>query len=122
MPDLEMTWSGDLSLSSTGDLGTVSDPSLGTERILRRLLTNPGDYIWNADYGAGLGQYVGRPIDIAGVEALVRMQMSLEAAVAQTPEPVITISADVAGRLYLQIRYEDSLTAILSSITANVLG
>ena len=122
MPDLEMTWSGDLSLSPTGDLATVSDPLLGTERVIRRLMTNPGDYIWNADYGAGLGQYVGRPIDVAAIEALVRMQMRLETAVAMTPEPVITVSADVAGRLFLQVRYADSATAVLSSISASVPG
>ena len=122
MPDLEMSWSGDLSVSATGDLAIVADPSLGTERVLRRLLTNPGDYIWNPDYGAGLGQFVGRPINLAGVEALIRAQMALELAVSSTPEPVISISSDVAGRLYLQIRYEDSITAISSALTASVPG
>jgi phage baseplate assembly protein W len=122
MPDLEMSWSGDLSVSATGDLAIVADPSLGTERVLRRLLTNPGDYIWNPDYGAGLGQFVGRPVDLAGVEALIRAQMALESAVSSTPEPIISISSDVAGRLYLQIRYEDSITAISSALTASVPG
>ena len=122
MPDLEMSWSGDLSVSATGDLAVVSDPNLGTERVLRRLMTNPRDYIWNPDYGAGLGQFVGRPVDLAGVEALIRTQMSLETAVSSTPEPVISVSSDVAGRLYLQIRYEDSETTISSALTTSVLG
>ncbi len=122
MPDLEMSWSGDLSVSATGDLAVVSDPNLGTERVLRRLMTNPGDYIWSPDYGAGLGQFVGRPVDLAGVEALIRTQMSLETAVSSTPEPVISVSSDVAGRLYLQIRYEDSETTISSALTTSVLG
>lgn len=122
MPDLEMTWSGDLSLSATGDLGVVIDPSLGTQRVLRRLMTNPGDYIWHPTYGAGLGQFVGRPIDLATVEALIRAQMALEPAVSTLPEPIIAASSDVAGRLYLQIRYEDSSTAISSNLTVNVPG
>ena len=122
MPDLEMSWSGDLSVSATGDLAVVSDPNLGTERVLRRLMTNPGDYIWSPDYGAGLGQFVGRPVDSAGVEAIIRTQMSLETAVSSTPEPVISVSSDVAGRLYLQIRYEDSETTISSALTTSVLG
>ena len=91
-------------------------------RVLRRLMTNPGDYIWNADYGAGLGRYIGLPIDLAGLEALVRLQMQLEAAVALSPEPVIAVSADAAGRLYLQVRYEDSLTAVSSSISTSIPG
>lgn len=120
MPDLEMTWSGDLSLSPTGDLAIANEPSLGTERVLRRLMTNPGDYIWNPDYGAGLAQFVGRPVELAGIEALIRAQMNLETAVAQIPEPVITVSSDVTGRLYVQIRYADSATAISSTLSVSV--
>ena len=51
-------------------------------------MTNPGDYIWNPDYGAGLAQFVGRPVGMASVEAVIRTQMALEAAVAAIPEPV----------------------------------
>lgn len=122
MPDLEMTWSGDLSVSATGDLALVSDPELGTERVLRRLMTNSGDYIWNPDYGAGLGRFVGQPVDRARVEALIRAQMALETAVSSTPEPVIAVSSDAAGRLYLQIRYEDSATTVSSVVSASVPG
>lgn len=122
MPDLDMSWSGDLSVSATGDLATVIDPALGTERILRRLLTNPGDYIWSPDYGAGLAQFVGRPIDVVGIETLIRQQMRLESAVSPSPEPVITVSTDAAGQLYLQIRYQDSLTATSSSVNASIVG
>lgn len=120
MPDLEMTWSGDLSLSPTGDLAVVDEPSLGTERVLRRLMTNPGDYIWNPGYGAGLAQFVGRPINIASIEALIRAQMALETAVAQSPEPIITVSADVVGRLFAQIRYADGGTATPASLSISV--
>lgn len=122
MPDLEMSWSGDLAVSPTGDLAVVTDPSLGTERVLRRLMTNPGDYIWHADYGAGLGQFVGRPINLAGVEALIRIHMALEPAVSATPESIISASTDVSGGLYLQIRYKDSATSVSSSLSTNVLG
>ena len=33
-------------ISSSGDISVVSGPLLGQQRVLRRLLTNPGDYIW----------------------------------------------------------------------------
>ena len=121
MADLEMSWSGDLALSSTGDLATAVDPTLGTQRVLRRLMTNPGDYLWNPDFGAGLGRYVGRPVAPSEVQALVRVQMKLEAAVASAPEPIISVSADNAG-LFIQIRYEDSATAVFSTITASLPG
>lgn len=111
MADLQMAWSGDVSSSPTGDLATVSGPALGTERVLRRLLTNPGEYIWHPEYGAGLARFVGQPADPAGIQALIRSQMLLEAAVAATPEPVISVQSDPGGSLSVQIRYADAATA-----------
>ena len=108
MADLQMSWTGDLSSSPTGDLATVSGPEMGTERVLRRLLTNPGDYIWHPEYGAGLARFVGQPIDVAGIQALIRAQMRLEPAVAEVPEPVIQVQSDPGGSLSVQIRYADA--------------
>ena len=122
MADLQMGWSGDLSTSPTGDLATVDGPPVGTERLLRRLMTNPEDYIWHPGYGAGLGRFVGRPVQPAEVEALVRLQMLAEPAIADSPEPVISVHSDPAGRLYLQIRYADAVTATSASLTINVPG
>ena len=120
--DIGMTWAGDLTISPTGDLATVTGPALGTDRVLRRLLTNPGDYIWNPEYGAGLAQYVGLPVNPAGIRALILSQMQLETAVAQVPEPVIAVHSDVSGRLYAQIRYVDAETASSTALTVNVTG
>lgn len=120
MPDISLTWSTDLQISPTGDLAVSDGPPLGTERVLRRLMTNPGDYIWHPEYGAGLGGLVGYPIDAAAVEALIRSQMQLESAVAQTPEPVIAVQADLEGRLYAAIRYADAETSSSLSVTLQV--
>ena len=117
-----MGWAGDISPSATGDLLSVSGPALGTERILRRLLTNPGDYIWHPEYGAGLGRFVGEPIDAAAIQALVREQMRLEPAVAQDPEPVISIQFDRGGSLSVDIRYADADTAEARALTINLPG
>lgn len=122
MTDISMTWSGDLLVSPTGDLATVDGPALGTERVLRRLMTNPGDYIWNPDYGAGLARFVGQPSDPAGIQALILSQMILEASVVQAPEPVVGVQSDVEGRLYVQIRYVDAETASSAALTINVPG
>lgn len=122
MPDLDMSWSGDLAVTPTGDLVTVDGPALGTERVLRRLMTNPGDYIWNPSYGAGLAQYVGQPIDPAGVQALILSQMQLESAVAAVPEPIIAVQSDPAGQLFTQIRYADATTAQSATLAINLPG
>ena len=120
MADLQMNWSGDLSTTPTGDLALVDGPALGTERVLRRLMTNPNDYLWNPNYGAGLAQFVGRPVEPTAVQALIRSQMQLETAVAQTPEPVVAVQSDPAGRLYVQIRYADAATQAPAALTINV--
>lgn len=122
MPDLDMSWSGDLSVTPTGDLATVDGPALGTERVLRRLMTNPGDYIWNADYGAGLAQYIGQPIDPAGIQALILSQMQLESAVAAVPEPIVAVQSSPTGQLFTQIRYADATTSQSAALAINLPG
>ena len=61
MQDAALIWGGDLGAGNTGDIALASGTILGQQRILRRLLTNPGDYIWHTEYGAGLAQFVGSP-------------------------------------------------------------
>lgn len=120
MADLQTGWGGDVASTETGDLATVSGPALGTQRVLRRLLTNPGDYIWQPEYGAGLGQFVGQPADTAAIQTLIRTQMRLEPAVAASPEPVISLQLDPGGSLSVQIRYADAETAETQSLSINL--
>ncbi|WP_137010157.1 phage tail protein [Aquitalea aquatilis] len=108
MNDLNHYVGGDLSLSPTGGLSTVSGVTRGKQRILRRLLTNPGDYIYEPTYGAGLGRYVGALVNIPQVTALIRGQLQMEACVAQSPAPVISVSQPTPGTLSVGIRYTDA--------------
>ena len=110
MPDISHQFSADLSLSPTGDLATIASPQLTQQRVLRRLLTNPGDYIWHPSYGAGLAAFVGQPANSAGIAAIVRGQIFKESGVARTPEPVIDIQPNPTGAVFLAIRYADAST------------
>ncbi len=56
MYDLSHQWGDDLTVGPTGDMALVTGSVFGQQRVLRRLMTNPGDYIWQLDYGAGLAQ------------------------------------------------------------------
>ena len=107
MNDLNHYVGGDLSLSPTGDLSTVSDMERGKQRILRRLITNPGDYLFHPEYGAGLGQYVGALMNVPEITGLIRGQILLEDCVAKTPQPVITVSGQ-NDTLSATISYTDS--------------
>ena len=117
MTDVDHFWGNDLSLSSTGDLATVDVPAVTQQRVLRRLLTNPGDDIWALDYGAGLGSFVGRPGAAQAVQATIHGQIFKEAAVAHTPEPVIDLQPDPTGTLYVQVRYADAQTGTTQTLT-----
>jgi phage baseplate assembly protein W len=108
--DVSHFWSGDLSLSPTGDIALASGTLLGQQRVIRRLLTNLGDYIWNLDYGAGLPTMIGQPAIQETIEAIIRAQIALEDVVAPTPEPVITVSVGTDGTVYAHIQYADKQT------------
>ncbi len=98
-------------IGSTGDIGTVAGPLLGQQRVLRRLLTNPGDYIWQLDYGAGLARFIGQPISPSQIRAVIRSQIFKETAVARQPEPIIDVQiapGGGAGTVYVYIRYVDA--------------
>jgi phage baseplate assembly protein W len=108
MQDAALLWGGDVSATLTGDLELASGTTLGQQRVLRRLLTNPGDYIWHLQYGAGLAQFVGQPCNVAAINATIRSQIFMEASVARLPEPVIDVQSDQNGSVYVYIRYVDA--------------
>lgn len=108
MPDLSHEFGADLLAGPTGDIALAEGLALGRQRVLRRLLTNPGDYIWEPGYGAGLGRFVGSPAAPERIRAVVRSQIFRERAVARSPEPVVEVRADDAGRVFVAIRYADA--------------
>ena len=85
--DIGHVFGGDLELSPTGDLARVNLVERSKERVLRRLLTNPGDYLMHPTYGAGLPGLIGSTINETKTAALIKGQMLLEASVVQNPPP-----------------------------------
>lgn len=123
MNDIFHVWDSDLTTSATGDLAIVFGSNLGQQRVLRRLLTNPGDYIWHMDYGAGLAGFVGSLANETQIMATIRSQIFQEAAVSQIPEPIIDVQISPAGALstvYVNIQYADSLTDETQMLTFSV--
>jgi hypothetical protein len=109
MSDLNHYIGGDLSLTATGDLAMATDSLEGQQRVLRRLLTNPGDYIWHPTYGAGLPGEIGKTLDVRRVKGIVRSQIFNEAIVSRSPDPNIIINAFYGG-ISARIQYNDNLT------------
>ncbi|MDB6104063.1 MAG: phage tail protein [Gammaproteobacteria bacterium] len=121
LSDLFQYWGNDLTLSNTQDLLLVSDTVMGQQRVLRRLLTNPGDYLFQPDYGAGLPQYIGQTADIAKITALIRSQILLEAVVSTDPAPVITVTnaanSTDASAIAVTIAYMDAPTGLPQTLS-----
>ena len=104
MTDAAHYFGSDLTLSANGDLLLADGLSESQQRVLRRLLTNQQDYLWQPLYGAGLPSYIGQPLDQVALTALIKSQMYLEADVAHDPEPQITLR-QIPGGISAEIIY-----------------
>ena len=108
--DISHTIGGDLSVGPTGDLAVATGTLRGQQRVIRRLLTNPLDYIWQIEYGGGLAAMVGTPSDAPAIRGIIRSQIAKEDAVAQDPAATITVQATNAGTVTASIQYTDADT------------
>jgi hypothetical protein len=120
MQDAALLWGGDLAAGPTGDIALASGTVLGQQRVLRRLLTNPGDYIWHLQYGAGLAQFTGQVANVAAMRSTIRSQIFMESVVARLPEPVIDVQNAQNGSVYVYIRYIDSATGATQVLSFSV--
>lgn len=118
--DLAHWFGNDLSVSASGGVLPIDGIVRGQQRVLRRLLTNPGAYIWHTGYGAGLANYIGTPVPAETIKAIVRQQIMLERAVAKTPAPVITVTSSATGAMVVRIVYADADTGVQVTLSFDI--
>ena len=119
MNDLDHYIGGDIALSGTADLNVSTSLTASQQRVLRRLLTNPGDYPWHPDYGAGLAAEVGKLADERRIRGLILAHIFKESVVLQNPAPVITVT-QIQGGVSVRIQYADAQTGQLASLAFDV--
>lgn len=119
MHDIYHFTGGDLDTSATGDLRTSSASDRVKQRILRRLLTNPGDYIFHPEYGAGLGRKIGETLMPGEWKALITGQMLLEEAVASYPPPVVKLTR-IEGGVSVSVSYTEAMTGSAETLLFDV--
>lgn len=120
MADLAHWFGNDLTVAASGDLLSVDEPTRSEQRLVRRLLTPPGAYIWHPAYGAGLAQYIGQPAAAKTIQAIIRAQMRLESAVASSPAPQIAVTSYATGVMTVAIIYWNNNTGSLRTLSFNV--
>lgn len=110
MADAWLEWGADFVVSASGGLLLADNDDYTRQRIERRILTAVRGYVWHQDYGAGLPQKVGSLIQASTVQAIVRSQIALEASVAPSPAPVVTVSVDpnTPALQVITIKYRDA--------------
>lgn len=119
MADVYHDFGGDLVLAANGDLLVADGPEEGRQRLLRRLATNLGDYIWHIEYGAGLPARVGDLADVQKIKGVIRTQIFLEPRVAKSPQPVITVDPITDG-VSATIQYTDAPTGQIQTLSFSV--
>jgi hypothetical protein len=113
MIDIFHSWGGDLQVGSGGDLAISIGSDATSQRVFRRLLTNPGDYLWNLGYGGGLGQFVGTNVDPARIDGVIATQLALETSVPVNPQPKVSVVVTDAANGYVvaNISYADPMSS-----------
>jgi phage baseplate assembly protein W len=104
--DINHNIGGDVQVTAQGDLALAGGLLRRQQRILRRLLTNPGDYLWHPDYGAGLKQFVGSTSSTAQIVGVIQAQLALEAGVGSMSVSV----QPLLNGLTVSINYTDTET------------
>jgi hypothetical protein len=122
MADLAHLIGSDLEITDNGNVVLSYDEEEGQERVLRRLLSNPGSYYFHLDYGAGLAQFLGKTLVSARIKGVIQQQMLLEQAVLQNPPPQINILVNADQTVTATVQYVDSTTNLTSLLTVPIEG
>jgi phage baseplate assembly protein W len=114
MGDISHSFGQDIDLSAGGDFLYVADET--QQHVIKRLLTAAGSDLWAQSYGAGLGQFVGRPLNLTSITNAVLSQIYQETSVAQLPAPVVTATQQNTS-VVVEITYTDGNTGQTQALT-----
>ena len=120
--DLSHDIGGDLLLDAGSGLAMVGADDWVRQRILRRLLTNPGDYIWDVGYGGGLRREIGDVVVAGRISASIRRQLQLETAIAVSPAPQVSVNDPGTGTIDTTITYASAADGRMSRVAVTVGG
>lgn len=103
----------DIKYDVTNSILTVDGTDKTEQRIMRRLMTNPGDYFWHPKFGVGLPARVGTNLTspiISAMRADCISQIAQTDGVAAFPAPTVAIQQTGINEITVTIGYTDSTT------------
>lgn len=112
MSDLWLEWNGDFAAAANGDLLLATSSDESRQAICRRLFTAVQGYIFHPEYGAGLPQKIGSPVNVNTLQAVVASQIAMETTVDQSQPVAVAVHADknTAGLYTINISYTEAVT------------
>lgn len=116
--DIDHFFGGDIANHVARDLPTVNSDIETQRKIIRRLATNPKDYLWHPEYGAGLRRFVGAT-NLGEVEGVCVSQVAMEENVASYPAPTVTLQMS-EGALVCLVTYTDATSNELKNFSFNI--
>jgi len=117
MGDISHSFGQDIDLSASGDFLYVQDET--QQHVIKRLLTSAGSDLWAQTYGAGLGQFVGQPVNLAAISNAILSQIYQEASVAQLPAPTIGVTQQNTV-VTVNISFKDAITGQSQALSFNI--
>lgn len=102
--DVSHFWGSDINVSQTGDMARVEGVERSKQRVLRRLMTNPGEYSFHPEYGGGIPARIGTILNLAEVGAAIRKQMELEDSVSQA-DPISVDVQQITNGVAVSLAY-----------------
>lgn len=115
MPDAMHWWDDDLQVSNTGDIALSDGIDLSNQRIVRRLMTILGEYVWHVEYGASVPKRIGDTLDLSLVESVIRNQIYLEEAVSKEDDITLEVSPILNG-VFVSLVYIEALSGRQASL------
>jgi len=107
MTDLSHVFGNDFVFFEGAGVGVAQGVEETRQRVLRRLCTNPGDYVWQPDYGAGLPGMIGDPVQALRIHGVVAAQLALEPGVDQRQPVQVAVTPREGGFVSCSITYVD---------------
>src|SRR5580692_7342227 len=111
--ELQMTnggWGGDLVVADNGDIAlaidTLANPIATQQRMLRLILTNPGDDLQYPWYGSGIRESIGAmitPALLSGFKARITQALATDPGIVSNPAPVVSVTTDNIASVFIVV-------------------